>query len=153
MADQPIFRTIREQIVHRLRDDILGQVYAPGESLREHALSKAYGVSRSPIRDAFLQLAQEGLLLATPNCGVCVAHKLDEQLQPLIVDVRFRIESFALETAMKQINESGKQLIVERLEAHRKACQSKNLPSIIDRNLLFSGEAAEVGVFHLSSSS
>ncbi|GAB5558951.1 MAG: GntR family transcriptional regulator [Synoicihabitans sp.] len=137
MADQPIFRTIREQVVHRLRNDIIGQVYAPGENLREHALSKAYGVSRSPIRDALLQLAQEGLLVATPNCGVRVAHKLDEKLQPLVVDVRRRIEAFAVEKAMELMDEDGLELIRTRLANHRKSCESQDLPSIVRTDMEF----------------
>ena len=40
MPDQPIFRTIREQVVHRLRDDVMGQVFEPGVNLREFALAK-----------------------------------------------------------------------------------------------------------------
>lgn len=136
-AAQPIFRTIREQVVHRLRNDIMGQVYAPGENLREHALSKAYGVSRSPIRDALLQLAQEGLLVATPNCGVRVAHKLDEELQPLVVDVRRRIEGFAVEKAIVNIGEDGKKLIKSRLANHRKSCEAKDLPSIVRTDMEF----------------
>ncbi|MBK1880227.1 GntR family transcriptional regulator [Pelagicoccus mobilis] len=137
MAEQPIFRTIREQVVHKLRNDIIGQVYAPGENLREHALSKTYGVSRSPIRDALLQLAQEGLLVATPNCGVRVAHRLDEELQPLVVDVRLRIEGFALDRAMKKMDEKGVALIDARLEAHRKNCEAQDLPAIVKSDMEF----------------
>lgn len=137
MAAQPIFRTIREQVVHKLRDDIIGQVYAPGENLREHALSKTYGVSRSPIRDALLQLAQEGLLVATPNCGVRVAHKLDEEMQPLVVDVRRRIENFALDRALKNLDEKGVALIDTRLKAHKDSCESEDLPSIVKSDMEF----------------
>ncbi|MDQ8201466.1 GntR family transcriptional regulator [Pelagicoccus sp. SDUM812003] len=137
MSAQPIFRTIREQVVHRLRDDILGQVYAPGESLREHSLSKAYGVSRSPIRDALLQLAQEGLLVATPNCGVRVSHRLDEDLQPLVVDVRRRIEGYAIDRAIKRLDEEGARLIKDALEKNRIACSSEDLPTIVKSDMAF----------------
>ena len=136
-AHQPIFRTIREQVAHRLRNDILGQVYAPGENLREHALSKAYAVSRSPIRDALLQLAQEGLLVATPNCGVRVAHRLDEQLQPLVVDVRRRIEGFAVKKTIEHFDDTAKELIQKRLDNHRKSCEAKDLPSIVRSDMEF----------------
>ena len=152
MSNPPIFRTIREQVVHRLRDDIIGQVYAPGECLREHALSKAYGVSRSPVRDALLQLAQEGLLVATPNCGVRVAHKLDEQLQPLVVDLRRRIGGYALEKAMANLDDDGKALINRRLENHRKSCENEDLPSIVKSDMEFHQAIIELsGVAELAS--
>ncbi len=137
MAEQPIFRTIREQVVHRLRDDIMGQVYPPGENLREYTLSKRYGVSRSPIRDALLQLTQEGLLVATPNCGVKVASKLNEEMQPLVVDIRRRIEGFALDRAMKQMTDEGHDLMKERLQALKVACEKADLPAIIKGDMGF----------------
>ena len=43
MADQQIFRTIREQVVDRLRDDVINQVFKPGENLREFVLAERYG--------------------------------------------------------------------------------------------------------------
>lgn len=152
MSNAPIFRTIREQVVHRLRDDIIGQVYAPGENLREHTLSKAYGVSRSPVRDALLQLAQEGLLVATPNCGVRVAHKLDEQLQPLVVDLRRRIEGFALEKAMEELDDEDRALIDRRLADHRESCENEDLPSIVKSDMAFHQAIIELsGVPELAS--
>ena len=137
MSPKRSFQTIREQVVDRLRDEIISRTYEPGQSLREHSLAKAYGVSRSPIRDALLQLAQEGLLVATPNCGVRVAHKLDEKLQPLVVDIRRRIERFALQMAMKRLDEEGIALLKERLEDHRKACRAKDLPAIVKSDMSF----------------
>ena len=135
MAVQPIFRTIREQVVHRLRDDVIGGVFKPGESLRETALSKRYGVSRSPIRDALLQLTQEGLLVATPNCGVKVGSRTDEEVQPLVVDIRRRVEKFAMDRLVKTIDEDGLALIRERLERNREACESGVLPAIVKSDM------------------
>ncbi len=137
MAAQPIFRTIREQVVHRLRDDIIGQVYAPGENLREHALSKAYGVSRSPIRDALLQLTQEGLLVAAPNCGVKVGSPLDEEIQPLVLDLRIRIEVFAIEQAIKTMTDQNLDALETCLKANHEACKSKKLADIIKSDMAF----------------
>ncbi len=139
MAEQPIFRTIREQIVYRLRDDIMSQIFPAGENMREFQLSKRYGVSRSPIRDALLQLTQEGLLVATPNCGVRVASKLDQEIHPLVVEIRRKIESFALERMMEQLSEEGVQLIRECLESLEEACRNEDLPSIVKGDMGFHG--------------
>ena len=72
MIQSDVYRTIREQIADRIRADVLSGRIEPGTSLREVLLAKKYGVSRAPIRDALLQLSQEGLLVAKPNCGVKV---------------------------------------------------------------------------------
>jgi len=137
MSDQPIFRTIREQVTQRLRDDVMGGVFKPGESLREVVLSKRYAVSRSPIRDAFLQLAQEGLLVATPNCGVKVGVKLDEEIQPLVVDIRLKVEHFAIERLIEKIEAEGLTTLLLRLDKNREACKSGALPAIIKSDMEF----------------
>lgn len=137
MTDQPIFRTIREQVVQRLRDDVMGGVFQPGENLREVVLSKRYAVSRSPIRDAFLQLAQEGLLVATPNCGVKVSDKLEEEIQPLVVDIRLKVEQFAIERLVSMIDTEGLAVLMRRLEKNREACMAGALPNIIRSDMDF----------------
>lgn len=137
MSDQPIFRTIREQIVHRLRDDVLGGVFKPGEDLREFALSKRYGVSRSPIRDALLQLTQEGLLVATPNCGVKVGSPLNDEIQPLVVDIRRKVELFAVERLISRLKDTDLELLQHRLELNRAACREGALPAIVKSDMEF----------------
>jgi DNA-binding GntR family transcriptional regulator len=131
MTEQPIFRTIREQIVHRLRDDVISGVFEPGQNLREYALSKRYGVSRSPIRDALLQLTQEGLLVATPNCGVRVGSRTDEEIQPLIIDVRLKVELFAVDRAIDRIDDEGLGRLKACLAENHAACRGGGLPAII----------------------
>lgn len=137
MSDQPIFRTIREQIVHRLRDDVLGGVFKPGEDLREFALSKRYGVSRSPIRDALLQLTQEGLLVATPNCGVKVGSPLNEEIQPLVIEIRRKVELFAVERLINKLKDSDLVVLEHLLERNRQACKAGALPAIVKSDMEF----------------
>lgn len=96
MAATTLYRTMREQIAEHIRSDVLIGELEPGERLREQDLAARYGVSRGPIRDAFLQLTQEGILAAKPNCGVTVSHPPRAEVQPLIVELRRRVELFAV---------------------------------------------------------
>ena len=137
MADQQIFRTIREQVVDRLRDDVINQVFKPGENLREFVLAERYGVSRSPVRDALLQLTQEGLLVATPNCGARVGSPLDEEIQPLVLDLRIRSELFAMDRVIKQLTEAQIQKLRNRLEENKLACGGKNLAAMVKSDMAF----------------
>lgn len=50
-----------------LRRDILTLALAPGELLDEMGLSRRFGFSRSPIREALIRLGSEGLVVALPN--------------------------------------------------------------------------------------
>lgn len=52
----------RDQVFRRVRRDILDCALMPGAELREGDLARAYGVSKSPVRDAMQRLEQEGLI-------------------------------------------------------------------------------------------
>lgn len=54
--------TLRDKAYQSLRGDIRAGLFAPGERLVELDLAEHYGVSRTPIREALLQLAREGLI-------------------------------------------------------------------------------------------
>lgn len=63
----------RLEAVKLLRKRILSGELAPGERLREIALSEELGMSRTPIREAFHALAAEGLIDLLPNRSVVVS--------------------------------------------------------------------------------
>ena len=48
--------SLRGKVFHRLREDILSGKYAQNDELREAAISKSMGVSRTPVREALRQL-------------------------------------------------------------------------------------------------
>lgn len=62
--------TLREKI----EEQIATGVYAPGSSLDEATLVEQYGVSRTPIREALIQLAAEGLIEIRPRRGAVVTN-------------------------------------------------------------------------------
>ena len=57
----------------RMRTSIIRCELAPGTRLKVESLSKAYGLSSSPIREALNRLAQDGIVQATENRGFWVA--------------------------------------------------------------------------------
>src|SRR3712207_3392027 len=64
----PIYVRVREQ----LRTDILQGVFAPGERIKIAELSKRYGVSQMPVREALQMLQGEGLVTIAPNKGASI---------------------------------------------------------------------------------
>jgi DNA-binding GntR family transcriptional regulator len=65
--------TARERVAASLRADILDGRLAPGAPLRTEAVMERFGVSNSPLREAFAQLAAEGLVEVNRNRGAMVA--------------------------------------------------------------------------------
>ena len=56
-----------------LKKDILNLKLAPGCAISETDMASKYNVSRTPVRDAFKALAQEGLLEVKPHIGTFVS--------------------------------------------------------------------------------
>lgn len=135
MSEVPVFRTIREQIADRIRADVMSGKLSGGTSLREQSLAKQYGVSRAPVRDALLQLTQEGLLEAKPNCGVKVGSPSGDEIQPLVIDLRRKIEVFALRKAFGQLTEADIDRLDETVEQLRAACQKEDLGEIVQHDM------------------
>ncbi len=50
------------KVTQRLRDAILRLQYLPGQNLDETELSEKLGVSRTPVREAIIQLIADGLV-------------------------------------------------------------------------------------------
>lgn len=62
------------QIVHdTLRHEILAMTLPPGSPLDEVGLSERFGMSRTPVREALLRLAADGLVTTLPNRNTIVA--------------------------------------------------------------------------------
>ncbi|WP_278236144.1 GntR family transcriptional regulator [Isoptericola sp. AK164] len=68
---------LRDEVYARLRDAIVDGTLAPDEQLRDAELAAWLGVSRTPVREALLELARAGLVRAVPGRSTVVA-PLDE---------------------------------------------------------------------------
>ena len=64
--------SLRGKIFSKIREDILAGNYREKDELKEAAISKALGVSRTPVREALRQLELEGLVSIIPNKGAYV---------------------------------------------------------------------------------
>jgi DNA-binding GntR family transcriptional regulator len=85
-----------------LRDMILSGELAPGERLREIAISERLGMSRTPVREAFRTLAAEGLVALLPNRSVVVA-ELDETESVDVFSVLGTLEALAGQLACQRM--------------------------------------------------
>ncbi|MCY3916021.1 MAG: GntR family transcriptional regulator [Chloroflexi bacterium] len=132
-----IFRTLPEQIAARLQQDILAGQLQPGDPLREVDLSDRFGVSRGPVREAFRQLTQQGLLVLEPNKGVRVAQNPSVEVRPLVVQLRRMIEVFVLESIFDRITADDLAVWDEILADIKSACESSDLNALTDHDLRF----------------
>ena len=65
-------QSLREQIYQYLRDGMQTGELAPGATLNLNAISHELGISKTPLRDALIQLEAEGFVTILPRKGVKV---------------------------------------------------------------------------------
>lgn len=88
-------------VFERLRDEILSMQLRPGQLIDESNLAERFKVSRSPVREALVRLAAEGLVQTVPNKGTLVTPlNLDEF--PSYVDALDLIQRAVFRLAARQ---------------------------------------------------
>ncbi len=137
MSTPEIYRTLPEQIAARLRQEVLSSKLKPGDPLREVDLSERFGVSRGPVREAFRQLTQQGLLVLEPNKGVRVAENPSVEVRPLVVRLRRTIEIFVLESIFERITEDDVSNWEDILADIKTACESNDVDALTEHDLRF----------------
>jgi len=99
----PVDRSLlRDDVYRRLRDAITDGTFAPGEQLRDGELAGWLGVSRTPVREALLRLAQGGLVVARPGRSTVVS-SLDERSTRDARDVVAAMHALAVRAAVPHL--------------------------------------------------
>ena len=94
-----------------LRARIVSCDLPPGARISEAEIAGAYGVSRQPVREAFIKLREEGLLKVRPQRGTVIA-RIDLQA---VLDSRFVREATEADIVRK-LAAAGDPALVEELE-------------------------------------
>jgi DNA-binding GntR family transcriptional regulator len=138
MNRTPILNSsVREQIVSHLRTEVLTGQLSGGERLREQHLAERLGVSRGPIRDALLQLTNEGLLVAQQNRGVHVRETPGAAIRPLVVNLRRQLEVFALESIITDVTAHDLEFWRANLHSFHAACKRQEMSGIVEHDIAF----------------
>jgi len=114
LKSKPIERhqTLREKILETIRDAILKGTLKPGEKVAEPELAERFGISRTPIREAFRQLESEGYLTVIPRKGAVVTALSEQDVQEFYA-IKSILEGYAAELAATRLSLKE----IERLEA------------------------------------
>ena len=72
--------SLRERVAESLRAALVSGRMAPGTTYSIPALAEQFGVSATPVREAMLDLGNEGIVAPVPNKGFRVVELTDEEL-------------------------------------------------------------------------
>ena len=128
-------KTIRDQIANQLRSEILAHEYESDVPMREEALAERFGTSRGPVRDALLQLTQEGVLAYRPNAGVRISLPPDSETRILLMDLRKRVELHALPRFIAGLTKEDEEALRDILETMKSACRRRAMPDIVGSDI------------------
>ncbi len=103
-ANRP--RSASEGVYVAVKARILRLELDPGQSLSEPELAAEYGVSRTPVREALIRLADEGLVDIVPKSGTTVA-RISLALLPEAILVRKALEDITTRHAAERASGSA----------------------------------------------
>lgn len=119
------------QIKKMLRDQIVAGVLFPGQRLTETDLADQLSVSRGPLREAIIQLTEEGLLEKAPYKGLRIRKVSQNELRELY-SLRTALEQFAFQIAWPKRTQENLKDLAERFERLEQSRQENNLTSAVD---------------------
>lgn len=117
---------VNQQIYRILRRDIVQCLIAPGTPLSEKEVSVRFNVSRQPVREAFIKLAENGLIQIRPQRGSYVNKISLSQVQNGCF-VRRAIECAVARRAASMITDNQCYQLEQNLHQQRIAIDRKQL--------------------------
>lgn len=115
---KPPARQAKPQLRGALEEEITSGRLVPGQRLDENELCKRFGVSRTPVREALLQLSSVGLIEFRPRRGAFVA-RLSVQEIVGMWEVLTAMEAFGTSVAARRMSEEERQALLAAHEASR----------------------------------
>jgi DNA-binding GntR family transcriptional regulator len=136
-------RALSRRIVDQLKRVIIAGELRPGDRVLETDLAEQLGVSRGPVREAFRQLEQEGLLISYPHRGTFVATVPEDEIEEVYA-LRAHLEAYAARRVVVEHRDEALAMLGELLDQMLAAAQAKDLPGLADLDLQFHDTVLEL---------
>jgi DNA-binding GntR family transcriptional regulator len=127
-----------------LRDEILDLVLAPGSPVDEVQLAERFRISRTPVREALVRLAGEGLIATLPNRSTMVSNIDFLNMQPLF-DAMVLMYRVTARLAAQHHRLEDLEVIRARQADFAAAVEAQDALAMISTNAAFHAAIAEAG--------
>jgi DNA-binding GntR family transcriptional regulator len=117
--------TVKDSVYRTLRDLILDGALAPGARLIEAELGRQLGTSSTPIREALLTLAAEGLVTVSPHQGAHVSRLAYAEIEERLF-MRDALEAAAVARVVRNIGEPELAAAGRHLDDMRRAMLARD---------------------------
>lgn len=129
LDDENEGKSLGNKIFLKLQEQILSGELQSGDALVEIKISKQYSVSRTPVREAIIQLEREGLVEIIPHKGAYVIGISQKDIND-IYSIRVLIEGLATRWATENITDDQIEELREVLELEEFYTVKKNNKNI-----------------------
>ena len=114
-----------------VKERVLTGVYPGGELLSEGEVAEAMGVSRTPVREAFLLLEAEGLMRLYPKRGALVVPVSPDEIED-VMETRLLVERHAAGRIAERRPEATIARLDEILAAQRAALDAADQAAFVE---------------------
>ena len=121
-----------------LKKGILNLDFKPGEQLHIEEFAEELEVSRTPIREAFLRLASEGLVDVRSRVGYFVSEMTEQDIKDLF-EVREIVETRAAKLAAKKLTDGEIEKLKRLMKESEEAVKNEDLTTYIENDVHFHG--------------
>ena len=128
--------SLTDEIADVVRERILKGEYEIGEKIKENQIATELKVSRTPIREAFKLLENEGLIDYIPNRG-CFAKGFTKQDVDDIYAVREALEELAVRWSVARITEPELVALEEQVDLMEFYTKKKDKKKVLELNTSF----------------
>ncbi|WP_256988525.1 GntR family transcriptional regulator [Bordetella genomosp. 9] len=122
---------VNQRIYRILREAIVKGTFPPGSPLSEKDISERLGVSRQPVREAFIKLGEAGLVQVLPQRGTFVM-----KISPRRVEdgrfIREAVEVAVAARAAQRVTPPQLHAIAGLLDGQRRAARANDTASFLD---------------------
>ena len=128
--------SLTDEIADVIRERILRGEYGIGEKIKEAKIAAELNVSRTPIREAFKSLQDEGLIDYIPNKG-CFAKGFTKQDVEDIYEVRETLETLAMKWAVERISDEQIAQLYEQCDLMEFYTKKNDAKKVLELNTSF----------------
>ncbi len=127
---------ISDQICQELAANVVNGTIPPGHKLEEQVIADQFGVSRTPVREAFRQLAAAGLIDSQPHRGVRVIDLDIDQLSDMF-EALAELEAMCAALSAERMTSIERKQLEAIHESIRPLAGEEDVPHYSDLNEKF----------------
>lgn len=128
--------TLKDNVYRQIIEMICNGQLKSDEIITEKQLTTYFGISKSPVREALIQLCHDHVLTSIPRCGYQIIHINAKDIHDL-TEIRLFLELNSLKKVIDKITPEGLAQLKEMNSQRKKPITEKDVWSSWNQNIEF----------------